>query len=90
MSEIKLLKVGAKTVPNKTASSIVHSIKEGFTVEIQAVGAGAVNQTNKAVAIANDFAKEEMRIAIIPKFNDITIDDKERTALRFEVIVLPL
>ena len=61
-------------------------IKEKNTVEIQAVGAGAINQAVKAIAIARGFvAPSGKDIICIPAFTDIVIDGEERTAIKLIV-----
>ena len=58
-------------------------IKEKNTVEIQAIGAGALNQAIKAVAIARGFvAPSGKNLICIPAFTDIMIDGEERTAIK--------
>ena len=57
--------------------------REKGTVEIQAVGAGALNQAIKAVAIARGFvAPSGKNLVCIPAFSDIAIDGEERTAIK--------
>ena len=61
-------------------------IKDGTLVDIQAVGAGAVNQAVKAIAISRGFLSPVgIEIVCIPSFADITIDGENRTAIRFSV-----
>jgi stage V sporulation protein S len=61
-------------------------IKDGVPVEIQSVGAGAVNQAVKAIAIARGFLSPiGIEIVCVPAFADISIDGETRTAIRFAV-----
>ena len=61
-------------------------VKDGVCVEIQAVGAGAVNQAVKAVAISRGFLSPiGIEVVCIPSFADIVIDGEYRTAIRFAV-----
>ena len=61
-------------------------IRENGTAEIQAIGAGAINQAVKAVAIARGFvAPSGVDLICIPAFTDITIEGEERTAIKFIV-----
>jgi stage V sporulation protein S len=61
-------------------------LKEESFVELQAVGAGAVNQAVKAIAIARGYiAPNGINIIMIPAFVEIDIDGDERTAIRFIV-----
>ncbi len=53
---------------------------------MQAVGAGAVNQAIKAIAIARGFvAPSGIDLVCVPAFSEIIIDGEERTAIRFHV-----
>lgn len=61
-------------------------VKDGVAVEIQAVGAGAVNQAVKAIAISRGFLSPVgIEIVCTPSFADIVIDGEYRTAIRFAV-----
>ena len=80
-TEIGCLKVSSKSSPASVAGAIAGMIKDGSTVEIQAVGAGAVNQAVKAIAISRGFLSP-VGIEIIA---DIVIDGEYRTAIRFAV-----
>lgn len=79
-SEIGCLKVSSKSSPASVAGAIAGMIKDGSTVEIQAVGAGAVNQAVKAIAISRGFLSPVgIEISCIPSFADIVIDGEYRT-----------
>lgn len=81
-----VLKVSTKSNPNSVAGALAAIIKEKNLVEIQAVGAGAVNQSIKAIAIARGFiAPSGKDIICIPAFTDIIIDGEERTAIKLIV-----
>ena len=83
--EIKMekLKVSSKSNPNSVAGALAHVFRECDVVEIQAVGAGALNQAIKAIAIARGFvAPSGKNLVCIPAFADITIDDENRTAIK--------
>lgn len=78
-----VLKVSTKSNPNSVAGAVAAIIKEKNIVEIQAVGAGAINQAVKAIAIARGFvAPSGKDIVCIPAFTDIIIDGEERTAIK--------
>ena len=80
---MEVLKVSTKSNPNSVAGALAAIIKERNTVEIQAVGAGAINQAVKAIAIARGFvAPSGKDIVCIPAFTDIEIDCEERTAIK--------
>ncbi len=81
-----VLKVSAKSNPKSVAGALAAVLRERGTAEIQAVGAGAVNQGIKAVAIARGFvAPNGINLIVIPAFSEINIDGEERTAIRFIV-----
>lgn len=78
-----VLKVSAKSSPNSIAGALAGVIREKGTAEIQAIGAGALNQAIKAVAIARGFvAPSGLELICIPAFTDILIDGEERTAIK--------
>lgn len=81
-----VLKVSAKSNPNSIAGALAGVIRERGTAEIQAIGAGALNQAVKAVAIARGFvAPSGIELICIPAFTDILIDGEERTAIKLIV-----
>ena len=83
-----VLKVSAKSSPNSVAGALAGVLREHGTAEMQAIGAGAINQAIKAVAIARGFvAPGGLDLICIPAFTDIMIDGEERTAIR--IIVEP-
>lgn len=80
---MEVLKVSTKSNPNSVAGALAAIIKEKNMAEIQAVGAGAINQAVKAIAIARGFvAPSGKDIVCIPAFTDIQIDGEERTAIK--------
>ena len=81
-----VLKVSSKSNPNSVAGALAGVIRDHGTVEVQAVGAGALNQATKAVAIARGFvAPQGLDLICIPAFTDIMIDGEERTAIKLIV-----
>ncbi len=82
-----VIKVSSKSISQKVAGSIANSFREGSTsVEIQTVGAGAVNQAIKAISIARGFiAPLGMNLVCTPAFYDVIIDGKEKTAIKLIV-----
>ncbi len=83
---METLKVGAKSNPNSVAGALANLFKEKDTIEIQAIGAGALNQAVKGVAIARGFvAPTGKNLVCIPAFTDIVIDGEERTAIKLIV-----
>nr|MBP3258884.1 stage V sporulation protein S [Bacilli bacterium] len=86
---METLKVGSKSNPNSVAGALANVFKNTDTVEIQAIGAGALNQAVKAVAIARGFvAPSGINLVCIPAFTDITLDGEERTAIKLIVEAL--
>ena len=80
---MEMLKVSSKSNPNSVAGAIANIFRERGNVEIQAVGAGALNQAIKAVAIARGFvAPTGKNLVCIPAFQDIALDGEERTAIK--------
>lgn len=78
------LKVAAKSSPNSVAGALAGVIREKGNAELQAIGAGAINQAVKAVAIARGFlAPGGIDLICIPAFVDIQVDGEERTAIKF-------
>ncbi|WP_379967431.1 stage V sporulation protein S [Ectobacillus sp. sgz5001026] len=83
-----ILKVKATSVPNSVAGALAGVIRERGSAEMQAIGAGALNQAVKAVAIARGFvAPSGLDLICVPAFTDIIIDGEERTAIK--IIVEP-
>ena len=83
---MEVLKVSTKSNPNSVAGALAAIIKEKNIGEIQAVGAGAINQAVKAIAIARGFVAPSGRdIVCVPAFTDIEIDGQERTAIKLIV-----
>jgi len=81
-----VLKVSAKSNPNSLAGALAGVIREKGMAEVQAVGAGAINQAVKAVAIARGFvAPTGLELVCVPAFTDIIIDGEERTAIKLIV-----
>lgn len=83
---MEFLKVSSKSSPSSVAGAIAGMIKDGVPVEMQCVGAGAVNQAVKAIAISRGFlAPIGIDIMCTPSFADIQISGEYRTAIRFAV-----
>ena len=80
---MEVLKVSANSIPNKVAGALAGKVREEGRAEVQAIGAGALNQAVKAVAIARGFvAPSGVDLICIPAFTDVTIDSEERTAIK--------
>lgn len=80
---METLKVSSKSNPSSVAGALANVFREKGNVEIQAVGAGALNQAIKAIAIARGFmAPSGKNLVCIPAFTDINIEGEERTAIK--------
>lgn len=83
---MEVLKVSSKSNPNSVAGALAGVLRENGGAEIQAIGAGAINQAIKAVAIARGFvAPSGIDLVCIPAFTDIDIEGEERTAIKLIV-----
>ena len=81
-----ILKVSSKSNASSVAGALANVFRDKGIVEIQAVGAGAINQAIKAIAIARGFvAPNGKNLVCIPAFSDISIDGEERTAIKLIV-----
>ncbi len=83
---MEVLRVSAKSIPKSVAGAIAAVVRDQGKVEVQAVGAGAVNQAIKAIAIARGFvAPNGIDLVAIPGFSEIEIGGEERTAIKILV-----
>jgi stage V sporulation protein S len=81
-----VLKVSAQSQPKSVAGALAAVLREKSIAELQAVGAGAVNQAIKSIAITRGFvAPNGIDLVVIPAFAEIIIDGEERTAIKFIV-----
>ena len=86
--EIKMeaLKVSSRSVPKSVAGAFAAVIREGNPAEVQAVGAGAVNQAVKAIAIAHlYFTEDERELVCVPSFSELEVNGEEKTGMSFRV-----
>ncbi len=80
---MEILKVSAKSSPNSVAGALAGVLRESGSAEIQAIGAGAINQSIKAIAIARGFvAPTGVDLVCVPAFTDIQIEGEDRTAIK--------
>ena len=85
-----IIKVSAKSRSTAVAGAIAGVIREYHQAEVQAIGAGAVNQAVKALAIARGYLeRDHLDIMFQPYFIEVDIDGHERTAVRFSVQLYP-
>lgn len=88
MIDSRVIKVSAKSPVPQLASSIVICIENGDSVELRAIGAGAVSQMYKAVASARGMiAVKGKDLYIIPGFDTIVEDDMEKTVMVARLVV---
>jgi stage V sporulation protein S len=81
-----IIRVAATSRSTAVAGAIAGVIREQGRAEIQAIGAGAVNQAIKAAAIARGFlALDGLDVVCIPMFADVEIGGQERTAIRIAI-----
>ena len=81
---MEVLKVSAQSKPKSVAGALSAVLREKSVAELQAVGAGAVNQAVKAIAITRGFvAPNGIDLVVIPAFSEIQIDGEDRTAIKF-------
>ena len=83
---MEILKVSSKSNPSKVAGAIANIFREKGNVEIQTIGAGALNQAIKGIAIARGFvAPSGDNLVVIPAFNDVIINGEDKTAMKLIV-----
>lgn len=84
---MEILRVAARSSPNSVSGAIAGALEQEGVVELRAIGAGAVNQTVKAIAIARRLIEREGAdaIKVIPGFIELQIDEENKTAIRFIV-----
>jgi len=81
-----MLKVSSRSNPNSVAGALARVLKEEKRAEIQVIGAGALNQAIKAIAIARGYvAPSGMDLVCIPAFVDLEIEGKERTGIKLTI-----
>lgn len=82
----EILKASSQSNPSSVAGSMAEQIKQYGKVEIQAIGAGAVNQTVKAIAICRGYlAPLGYDLVCIPAFSQASVEGEDRTAIKFIV-----
>jgi len=83
---MNILKVSSDSRTSAVAGAIAGVVREHQRADVQAIGAGAVNQAVKAVAIARGYLQEDgIDIVCLPEFTTVDISGKERTAIRLVV-----
>ena len=83
---MEILKVSTKSNPNSVAGAIAAMIKERGKVELQAIGAGALNQAIKSIAVARGYvAPGGVNLVCIPAFAEVSVDGDDRTGIKLIV-----
>jgi stage V sporulation protein S len=81
-----IIKVSANSRSTAVAGAIAGVVRQHGRADVQAIGAGAVNQAIKAAAIARGYLLlDGFNVIVIPSFSEVDIDGAERTAVRFAV-----
>lgn len=81
-----IIKVSSTSRTSAVAGAIAGVIRDDHKAEVQAIGAGAVNQSVKAIAIARGYLQEDgIEIMCLPEFTTVMIEGNERTAIRLVV-----
>ena len=82
----EMLKVSSKSHPNSVAGAIAGIIAEKGKVELQAIGAGAINQSMKAIAITRSYvAASGVDLVCVPAFCTVKVETEDRTGMKFIV-----
>ena len=83
---MEMIRVAASSRSTAVAGAIAGVIRERGQVNVQAIGAGAVNQATKAIAIARGYLElDGIDVVCVPSFAEVMIDGQERTAVRLSV-----
>lgn len=81
-----IIKVKATSRTAAVAGAIAGVMREHKHAEVQAIGAGAVNQAVKAMVLAKGYLAEDgLQIFFAPEFVDVDIDGKVRTAIKIVI-----
>lgn len=81
-----VLKVSSKSNPNSVAGAIAGGLQENKKVELQAIGAGAVNQCVKAIAVARSYvAASGIDLVCVPAFCEVQVENESRTGMKFKI-----
>ena len=86
---MEIIKVSSKSNPNSVAGALANALRDKDIIEMQAIGAGALNQAIKAIAIARGFvAPSGKNLVCVPAFSNILIENEEKTAIKLIVETL--
>jgi stage V sporulation protein S len=79
---VEIVKVAARSIPERVAGAIAAMIRAGKRVQAQAIGAGAVYRAIKAVVLARSYlASDDIDVICLPGFTEVEIGELERTAV---------
>jgi stage V sporulation protein S len=83
---MNMIKVSATSRTAAVAGAIAGVVREHHRAEVQAIGAGAVNQAVKALVLATGYLRlDGIQVSCVPEFAEVTIEDKVRTAIKLIV-----
>lgn len=83
---MEMIKVSANSRTSAVAGAIAGVIREHQRAEVQAIGAGAVNQAIKALVLATGYLRNDgIDVSCVPEFADVSIEDKVRTAIKLVI-----
>ena len=83
---MEVLRVSSTSEPKSVAGAIAAILRNGESVEINAIGAAAVNQVVKSIAVARGYvAPNGIELIAIPAFSQLEVEGKEKTSIRFLV-----
>lgn len=83
---MEIIKVSSSSKPSLVAGALVNLMKTSHHVKMQVIGAAALNQAIKAVAIARGYlAPAGKDLCLVPSFYDVEIENEQRTAIRLDV-----
>jgi stage V sporulation protein S len=81
-----MIKVSANSRTSAVAGAIAGVVREHKRAEVQAIGAGAVNQAIKALVLATGYLKSDgIDVVCVPEFVEVEIEEKVRTAIKMVV-----
>ena len=84
MASMEVLKVSSTSQPKAVAGAIAAVLRNGNPVEIQAIGAGAVNQAVKSIAVARGYvAPNGIDLVTIPAFFQLEVNGETKTSIKF-------
>lgn len=88
---MNMIKVSATSRTSAVAGAIAGVVREQYRAEVQAIGAGAVNQAVKALVLATGYLRlDGIHVSCVPQFAEVTIEDQVRTAIKLVVEPEPL